>query len=369
MKTDLTGFDRRIARLCVAGNPAARSKCLGFTLVELLVSLAIIGILIALLLPAVQLVRESARITKCQNNLKQMSLAMLTHDHVFRVFPSGGWGHEWVGVPERGSGPRQPGGWIYNILPYLEEGNLHDLGAGLSGDTANEAYSSRLQTPICLFVCPSRRECVCWPISDKYPYVRTPKPYGTVAVAPRADYAVNAGTSHVFSIAGPTSLEQGDDPKYWLSPAPRKFSGISHLHLGVSLKDVWDGAGKTYMVGEKHVPSNEYATGESFGDNESLYSGYCTDLHRFAGIIERQRYSLSPFVPPLPDDAPSESSIPADIRFGSAHQSGFNMAFCGGAVRFVAYEVDPEIHLRAGHRRDRDRPLKDLDYRRSKEKQ
>src|SRR5687768_6477407 len=89
------------------------SRPRGFTLVELLVVIAIIGILVALLLPAVQAARESARRTQCKNHLKQLSLAFLTHENTYGYFPSGGWGWVWTGDPDLGSGERQPGGWAY----------------------------------------------------------------------------------------------------------------------------------------------------------------------------------------------------------------------------------------------------------------
>src|SRR3954467_8982515 len=181
----------------------------GFTLVELLVTMAIISLLVALLLPAIQSSREAARRGQCQSKVKQIALALILFHDTYRTFPSGGWGHEWVGDPDQGVGLRQPGGWIYNILPYIEEGDLHDLGFGVTGAIATDLYSQRMQTPISLLVCPSRRPCAIWPIGPIYDWVRTPKPYGNVATVARADYAINGGTSNLITYPGPKDLAQG----------------------------------------------------------------------------------------------------------------------------------------------------------------
>jgi prepilin-type processing-associated H-X9-DG protein len=331
--------------------------------------MAIVSLLVALLLPAIQSTRESARRGKCQSNVKQIALALIQYHDTFRTFPQGGWGNEWVGDPDLGVGQRQPGGWIYNILPNIEERDLHDLGLGLTGTAATDLYSQRMQTPIPLLVCPSRRACAAWPIDATYPWVRTPKPYGDVAKVARADYAINGGTSNVINYSGPATLELGNDSEFWRNkaPLPKGFNGISHLRTSSAAKSITDGMSNTYLLGEKSLERANYETGVSAGDNESLYAGYCSDLHRFAGAIENLKFSLSPYVAPLSDPPtkdinmpPPDSNMSVSARFGSSHPTGFNMAFCDGSVHFMPFDVDIAVHFRNGHRSDNGAPIESL---------
>ncbi len=131
-----------------------------FTLVELLVVITIIGILMSLLLPAVQSARESGRQTQCANNLKQLGLGCLSHVNSIGWFPSSGWGWQWAGDPNQGfTGAGQPGGWLYNVLPFCDQKNLHDQGAGLASQSAASMTALQAQATTCLslFLCPSRR--------------------------------------------------------------------------------------------------------------------------------------------------------------------------------------------------------------------
>src|SRR5262245_56637338 len=119
-----------------------------FTLVELLVVIAIIGVLVALLLPAVQAAREAARRMQCQNNLKQFGLAFQNHHDQIKHLPTDGWGFNYVGDPDMGFGTEQPGGWTFNILPYCEQKTVYDIAAGKTGPPKFADLAKMVGTPI-----------------------------------------------------------------------------------------------------------------------------------------------------------------------------------------------------------------------------
>src|SRR5579871_3026409 len=142
---------------------APRSRRAAFTLVELLVVIAIIGILVSLLLPAVNSARETANRTQCKNNLRNLGHAVLEHETNKGYLPTAGWGFIWVGDPDRGSNIKQPGSWEYCILAHIDQGPLAHIGTGLADNNGSanspkaQALLTLIQTPLSIFYCPSRR--------------------------------------------------------------------------------------------------------------------------------------------------------------------------------------------------------------------
>lgn len=311
------------------------------TLLELIVVTAILGTLIGLLLPGVQQAREASRRTACQNNLKQLGAGLLLHHDAKARFPTGGWGSHWMPIRSRGSGHKQPGSWGFGLLPYLELRSVFELADGASP----VGYEQMLATLPETWKCPSRRAQQPWPVASRHRHPVFPVDLPNLLLVARGDYAINSGSSAVFSCPGPSSLLKGDAgmfdcPRVTLGNpiAKHRLSGISHLRAAVSLRHVVDGTSNTYLLGEKYIQIDHYETGESLGDKESLYSGYCTDNHRFA------RQDLTPL-----SDLLAVSPTSDHLRFGSAHPSGLGFAHCDGSVHWVSFETDPEVHYSLGH--------------------
>lgn len=305
----------------------------GFTLVELLVVIAIIGILVSLLLPAVQSARESARRIQCVNNLKQFGLASHSHLSAHGFFPSSGWGWSWVGDPTRGFGKQQPGGWLFDLLPYVEESNVHRKGDALTGADRNLAIAQANQVVMSILYCPSRRAPRVLPANW------TPRNGGFIDQIVRTDYAGNSGSQAFCEISGgPDSYEQADDPGYTWPHDGTEINGVTYMRSEVKVAHIEDGLSKTYLAGEKYVNPDGYDTGALANDNEGAFTGFNNDVNR----------SSNPAFPPRRD----RRGLFTGCGFGSNHQSAWHAAMCDGSVQSVSYSIDPETHSRLGNRGD-----------------
>lgn len=334
----------------------AKERLRGFTLIELLVVIAIIGLLVQLTLPAVQAAREAARRTHCQNNLRQVALGFQQHETTHGHYPTGGWGWQWTGHPGLGYGKSQPGGWAYNILPYIEQTSVRALGGGMKADSPEfkDEILRANSTPISVFYCPSRRPAIA------YPYINTQgMPHGErkVAFSPllpdhctaddsapclmgRTDYAANMGNKYShppdgygWGAPGPPTLDAADIWEWNI----KDQNGVAYQRSEVRAAQVVDGLSHTICVGEKFVYSESYESGKWSFDDQGQFVGHDFDTLRSTGSPDGE-----PIVPIR--DGAGPRFLQRGAEFGSAHGEGSHYAFCDGSVHFFSYNADPETH-------------------------
>ena len=292
----------------------------GFTLIELLVVIAIIAVLIGLLLPAVQKVREAANRMKCANHLKQMALACHLHQDTTGILPT-------AGRQDYGSGrdpgslfataPAQRWNWRYQILPLIEQDAVFRL---------NSDSQVRL-TPIAIYNCPSRRP---------------PTVVGAILLV---DYAGNAGSN--WCPANETGTWKGV-----IVPSEVNNGGWQKV-ASVRLTDVTDGTANTLLLGEKFVLTEHYRTANQWGDNQAWAYGNSWVHTRNASQQPRQDTTETPATKGTPppnhlDPGISGRCGPWGVGaagagyydyWGSAHAGGFNAALADGSVRLVRYNI------------------------------
>ncbi|MEM7453089.1 MAG: DUF1559 domain-containing protein [Planctomycetota bacterium] len=268
-----------------------------FTLVELLVVIAIIGILIGILLPAIQMVREAARRATCSNNMRQLGLAIHSYESTYRYFPDGGYQWDLPRTFVNGriqQAPHQNWGWLYQILPQIEHQNLYEL--------TDDADVRR--TPVEIYFCPSRRGPTVF--------------QGSFAVN---DYAGNAGIA--YEPQGGTGGQ---------------FGGVivrSGIVSPIGFHHVRDGASNTVLAGEKALHPEDYDS-QSCADDFGFASGWDWDIIRYGTE------------PPCPD----RDAIDCESRFGSAHSGGANMLLVDASVHFTNFNVDLEAFQNTCRRDD-----------------
>lgn len=342
------------------------ARTTGFTLVELLVVIAIIGILVALLLPAVQAARESARRTQCTNHLKQLTLGMINHESSARSLPSSGWKGHFSGDPDRGTGKNQPGGWMYSILPYIEQQQLFDMGKGKTGATRLQDLAARDSTPLPTISCPSRRSPQAVPRASASQALSGDglgkAAYYSMPTAAKVDYAINVGDMTNFDTKcleiGPNNYDPASWPAAFPPPAS-KYNGVSFCGTAVKFRQITDGLTNTIALGEKFVFTQVYNDGKHWdADDWGPYMGFQDDLVRstyFDGLnvthVPQQDTDILPKLPGMNTSDQFTQLLPKEL-FGSSHPGGCLFSMCDGSVTLVTFDVDAETYRQMGDRGD-----------------
>ena len=301
----------------------------GFTLVELLVVITIIGVLIALLLPAVQAAREAWRQIQCRNDLKQLCAGLPEPRE-----RHGSVSHRRSGLRLdgrcRSRNQSAPTGWSdLQHLPYIEQGPRHDLGLGLPTTLKIAAHLRRMSVPVSAPSLSQPADAVVYPWTSSsaggVPVVNA----GMPTAVGRNDYAINAGDNevvdHVFGIAvntpawasagngdgGPASVTEVENPPGVMTSAARTTftavagvaTGIAYVGSLVRIADATDGTSQTYPLGEKYLDPDNYFDGLDKGDNEEAMMGFNDDNARWSGgpAGSGMPWSGDAAFPPWPD--------------------------------------------------------------------
>ena len=321
--------------------PDHRTKA-AFTLVELLVVIAIIGTLVGLLLPAVQSAREAARRSMCVNNLKQLSLAFVTHADAKSVLPPGAGcvptvsGSFWAAPPFKG----ERASWAAYMFPFAEMKAEYDWVVSKGGPWAAVGVSSATnpaKIPPSLFGCPSD------------PNVGKNKTIGKAPSGTAADWTegqgwhgnyVTAAASTRFSISTPSTDELA-------------LNGVCYAQSKTKLKDITDGLSKTALLAEIALVPDDGGT-----DFRGRYwNAWEPNITWFSTIYPPN--STNPDVTNgsgpyrnVPTYAPAGNSASNNVQSArSRHNGGVNVAYCDGSVTFVVDVVDSAVWRASGSRK------------------
>jgi len=291
----------------------------GWNLVELLVVIAIIGLLLALLLPAIQRARETVNRTRCAHQLGQLALAFHTFHDDLGILPTGGAGFFRTLVDgQPASAPDQDWGWPYQILPYLEQQALYNIpGDGFSSLTNNPIAD----TPVAVYFCPSRRR----------PGVKSDGRAGI-------DYYGNGGTNGPFTPPGQTAPYASPPFGDWTATGTILRSGPSYVRRAIDLySGLPDGTSTTLLITEKSFHLGDVNGSPCCYDNEAYICGwhnrYWPDTVGTAALQPAQDARETPAAAEYPND----NGIL--YRFGSVHSGSMNAVMADRSLRRIRYSV------------------------------
>lgn len=315
----------------------------GLTLVELLVVVAIIGVLAALLLPAVQSARESARAAQCKSQLRNVALACLSYESAKRALP-----------PASNNSPAEffnSLGWQVFILPYLEESALADQVRDTYAETAETLdLANRVQLPV--YRCPSDPEIET--VRDRKFEWMTVMSYAGVL----GSYASQNGLSLCKS---PDRCVGGEEPFF----GPVNLDGLMGVDSGVQVRRVTDGMSKTALLGERWYQLRTWTFGSYYkkrdpGQGTSPRPPRGPQMQTAVSAAKNFNRNSPPnadldsvgyYLLHLPEDRPTmppgakQTIAYNDLPFGSFHPGGLHLAFGDGGVRFLQEQIDAEAYL------------------------
>ncbi len=319
-----------------------------FTLVELLVVIAIIGILMSLLLPAVQFARESARRTQCSNNLSQIAKAIHLHENAIRVLPTGG-DMPWPFLPNYQSssgavfGPdKQGASWPFQILPYIEGSTIQNQRGANSAEMQMLIERSLMQ----MYFCPTRRRNAKQQSRVLIDYAAT-TPTNDLSFTDNANLqyaALFRGDAFDISTAAGQVYSGVIVRTNWNFRANNFAGGEIGASAPINLTKVRDGTSCVLMIAEKRLIPAQYDTG-AWHDDRGWTDGWDPDVIRLTSAA---------FGPDIRSQSEQDSGLVGDIgyQFGSAHANGLNCAFADGAIKFMPYSMNRVNFNRLGHRTD-----------------
>ena len=321
-----------------ASAPAFRPY--GFTLVELLVVIAIIGMLVGLLLPAVQQAREAARQMQCSNNLKQMGLAAMNLESTSQHFPSGGWWWPWEADADLGF-KYQCGSWAYSLLPFLEQQAMWAMGQdGVEDPKSGNQYTEaakRCEIPLPVFYCPSRRTAVTYPLKGGGNSTCKNADRSKLTNVSKLDYAACTGDNYAVYEASNYANATKEIPSRTIASDCQ--SGATFPTSAVTMGEIRDGTSNTMLYGEKYLNANMYATIED-GDDQTAWCGADNDRLRKTKndtvCIPRQ----------------DRGGVSSTTSFGSTHAGAFGITLCDASVQRISYSIDLETFSYLGKKAD-----------------